>query len=167
MLKAIDNLVLVALVLWARRSKTQADLAARLGVSPAGLSRSLKRLTGSGLIRPGDLSVEREAAAEYLSCGLRYVFPVRPGTFVRGIPTAHSAPPLRDEINASQDYVWPADFGDATGLGIAPLHENVPALCLTHPELHPFFAVLDAIRVGRVRERRLARDHLERMLREH
>ncbi|HUT79466.1 MAG TPA: hypothetical protein VM285_17345 [Polyangia bacterium] len=44
MLKAIDNLVLVALVLWARRSGTQADLAARLRVSPAGLSRSLKRL---------------------------------------------------------------------------------------------------------------------------
>ncbi|MDD5309198.1 MAG: hypothetical protein PHU25_17940 [Deltaproteobacteria bacterium] len=164
MLKGIDNLVLVSLVVWAKRIGTQSALAEDLRVSPAGLTRSLGRLDCARLVQRRDLSVVRASAKEYLVHGLRYVFPARVGTLVRGVPTAHSAPPLSEEIRASQEYVWPADFGNMSGLEIAPLHENVPALCLAHPELHPFFAVLDALRVGRTRDRELARRHLEAWL---
>ena len=164
MLKNVDNVVLVALVAWADRFDSQAALAADLRISPASLTRSLNRLDFARLIRRGDFSVIKPNAEEYFVHAIRYVFPVRLGSLVRGVPTAHSAPPLSDEIAAQENFVWPAEFGKTSGLEVVPLHNSVPALCVAYPEFHPVFAVLDAIRVGRVRERGLAKRYLESWL---
>jgi hypothetical protein len=157
MLKNIDNVVLVALVEWCGRFESQASLATDLKVSTAGLSRSLNRLDFARLIRRRDFSVIKPHAEEYLVHGLRYVFPVKLGSSSRGVPTAHSAPPLSEKIASQENFVWPAEFGKMLGLEIVPLHENVPALCVAYKEFHPVFAVIDAIRVGRARERQLAK----------
>ncbi len=166
MLKNTDILVLIALREWSGRIDSQTSLAGELRISAAGLSRSLGRLDDARLIQRGDLTVIRPHAEEFLIHGLRYVFPVRLGTLVRGVPTAHSAPPLSDQIASQENYVWSAEFGKTSGLEIVPLHENIPALCVAYPELHPVFAVLDAIRVGRTRETALAKRHLKNWLKD-
>lgn len=164
MLKGIDNVVLVALVEWAGHFESQAALASELRISQAGLTRSLNRLDFTRLIRRSDLSVMKPNVEEYFVHALQYVFPVRLGSLVRGVPTAHSAPPLSDEIAAQENYVWPAEFGKVSGLEIVPLYDKVPALCVAHPEFHPVFAILDALRIGRARERELARRCLKEWL---
>ena len=45
-------------------------------------------------------SVHTNSFKEFLIYGLKYVFPSEPGAFVRGIPTAHSAPPIAVVVNS-------------------------------------------------------------------
>ena len=68
----------------------------------------------------------RQALFDFLVHGLAVVFPVKPGAIVRGIPTAHSAPPLNKEILSGEEYVWPFAKGSARGQGITPLYTTVP-----------------------------------------
>ena len=160
MLKGVDNLVLIALIEWGRRFGTQAALAEALQLAPANLSRSLQRLYLARLIQHHDLSPTAPHVEEYLFHGLRYIFPAHLGSRVRGVPTAHSAPPLADQLSAGDTIVWAAEFGTSSGQALPPLHGNIPALCVAHPELHPTFALLDAIRLGPARERKLAQHYL-------
>ncbi len=164
MLSDLDNLVLVVLVEWEGQFDSQAELSTRLKIPPASLTRSLNRLDGALLIRRKNNTAIKAHAGEYLVHGLRYVFPAKLGTRVRGVPTAFSTPPLSDEITAQENVVWPAEFGDTSGLELPPIHNKIPALCVAFPELHPAFAILDALRIGRARERELARRHLEKWI---
>ena len=63
---------------------------------------------------------------------LRYVFPAEPGPVYRGMPTAHSAPPLNALIRSTETYVWPSAEGTARGESIVPLYPSVPDAALTH-----------------------------------
>jgi hypothetical protein len=164
MLKGVDNIVLVSLVEWAGRLGSQAELSAKLMISPATLTRSLQRLELARLAVRANLSAVKPHAEEYFGYALRFVFPARLGPRVRGVPTAHSAPFFSDEISGAESIVWPAEFGKTTGLELAPLHPKVPALSIAYPELHLVFAILDLLRVGRARERALATGHLRRWL---
>ena len=80
------------------------------------------------------------------------------------MPTAHSAPPLCDEITSDDVYVWPGAGGRARGASVTPLYEGAISLPEREPDLYRALALVDAVRVGRVRERRLAMKHLERSL---
>jgi hypothetical protein len=93
---------------------------------------------------------------EFLQFGLRYVFPQQPGPAVRGVPTSHSAAPLKDQIQSTEEYVWPYGKGKVRGHSILPLYPSVPEAALNDPKLHELLALVDALRVGRARERALA-----------
>ena len=58
--------------------------------------------------------VMKLAFIDFLQFGLKYVFPQKPGSVVRGIPTSHSAAPLKDQIKSSENYVWPSGKGGAS-----------------------------------------------------
>ena len=88
--------------------------------------------------------------------GVRYVFPATIGALARGVPTAHAGPPLREIIAAESPYVWPWDSGGATGPAVEPLHPRAPLLQASFPAAYELLTLVDAIRVGRVRERQLA-----------
>jgi hypothetical protein len=81
---------------------------------------------------------------------------------VRGIATAHSAPPLADLIESTENYVWPYAKGTLRGHGIAPLYSSAPEAALKDSKLHEFLALTDAIRVGKVREKALAMEELKK-----
>lgn len=166
MLKDVDNIVLIALVAWAGRFETQGALASLLGIPPASLTRSLDRLALAQLLRRKNLIVQRSNTSEYLTHGMRFVFPARIGSRARGVPTAHSAPPLSAQIASEEAYVWAAEFGTTSGLTVSPLHARVPALCVAHPELHSIYAALDGIRIGRARERQLSAQYIQEWLRD-
>ncbi|MGK7393296.1 MAG: hypothetical protein ACNS62_01945 [Candidatus Cyclobacteriaceae bacterium M3_2C_046] len=101
---------------------------------------------------------------EFLQYGLRYVFPVQPGPVVRGIPTAHSAPPLDKQINSSEHYVWPYSKGNIRGQSILPLYPSIPQAALKDEKLYELLALVDTLRVGRAREKELAVDELKKRL---
>lgn len=103
----------------------------------------------------------RQALFDFLVHGLAVVFPVKPGAIVRGIPTAHSAPPLNKEILSDEDYVWSSAKGSARGQGIIPLYATAPLAALEDEKLHILLALADALRVGKAREKNLAVQELK------
>ena len=134
----------------------QIPMAEALGMSQSEVSEAVKRLKFSGLLDPKGKKVMKLALMEFLQYGLRYVFPQKPGAVVRGVPTSHSAPPLNQEIQSNEHYVWPYSKGMSRGHSIIPLFPSVPQAAINDEPLHELLALVDALRVGRARERELA-----------
>jgi len=140
------------------------QLSADLGISSSTAHASVRRLQEAGLLRPGSRVVNRLALREFLEHGVRYAFPARPGAEVRGVPTAHAAPSLAAHIVAQDALVWPSASGSSIGRAITPLYPQATELPQRCPSVYESLALVDALRVGRVRERKLAREELERKL---
>ena len=157
MLKPLDIFVLVALLaLPPTADWTQAAFAGRLGLPQPALTRSLQRLSEAGLWDRTDRRVDVAGAEGLLVHAVRFLVPARLGQATRGLPTAHSAPPLDRVIAATTALVWPYEEGGSMGTSIEPLHPSVPRAAHANPRLYEFLAIVDALRVGRARERTLA-----------
>ncbi len=142
------------------------DLAAELYISPSEISESLYRSSLGGLIDADHRKkVFRQSVMEFLEHGLHYVFPAAPGTMVNGIYTAHSHPFMQRHFNAENlHYVWPDARGNVRGLSIEPLYKQQVKASLQDEKLYLMLALLDVIRVGRVREFKVAIDELKKMI---
>lgn len=151
-----DIIILLKIISKGREKWYMKDLAYELGISASEVSESLNRSVIAGLISSDKVSINKLSLIDFLKSGLRYVYPQRPGSITRGIETAHSAPPLNEEIRSDEDYVWPYAQGKIRGQSIEPLHPNLPEACLKDPDLYELMALTDAIRVGKARERNLA-----------
>jgi len=93
----IDVVILVKLALH-QEHLPQVKLAQYLFISQSEVSKSLARSKYAGLLDSSGKKVLNKALLDFLQYGIRYSFPQQPGAVVRGIPTAHSAPPLSDHI---------------------------------------------------------------------
>jgi hypothetical protein len=165
-IKPQDILVLLELVSHPKKEWRLGDLAARLGLSQSEVSAGMMRASYCGLMSAIKRSVNRASLAEFLIHGIRYTFPVKPGPLGRGIPTAHSAPPLaRVMRSASGDsYVWPHPEGTLRGQTLAPLYPSAPSAAEKDPPLHEWLALVDALRAGQARERGLAGEEIKKRL---
>lgn len=140
------------------------DLSYELGISASEVSESINRSVIAGLISPDKKQLMKFALLDFLEHGLRYVYPQRPGALLRGLPTAHAAPPLSNHIQSSEAYVWPYAYGEVRGQAIEPLHPNVPEASLKDQKLYELLALCDALRVGRAREKKIAIEELKQRI---
>ena len=140
------------------------DIAYELGISQSETSESLHRSSYAGLISGDKKKLMRQELFNLLVHGIKYVYPQRPGPIVRGMPTAHSAPPLNKIIHSDEAYVWPSGQGNSKGQSIEPLHSSVIEACTKDKILYEYLSLIDAIRVGRVREQKLAIDQLRKRI---
>ena len=159
-----DIVILLKIVSYGKEPWFQKPLADALGISQSEISKSLNRSKYAGLLAPNGKTVMKMALLEFLQFGLRYVFPVKPGAVVRGVTTSHSAKPLSDEIQSTEAYVWPYGKGAVRGHSILPLYPSAPEAALKDAKLHELLALVDALRVGRARERELAVRELKKRL---
>jgi transcriptional regulator with XRE-family HTH domain len=159
-----DIVILLKIISYGNVQWYQKPLAEALGISQSEVSKSLNRSKYAGLLTPNGKTVMKMALFEFLQYGLRYVFPVKPGAVVRGVPTSHSASPLKEEIQSTEAYVWRYGNGTVRGHSILPLYPSAPEAALKDPKLHEILALVDAFRVGRVRERELAIKELKKRL---
>lgn len=166
MLKPQDIVVLLKVHNWRNMKWTYSGLANSLIMSPSEVHAALKRSSASGLYNGSSRRISKQSLLEFLIHGLKYVFNAQPGPLCRGLPTAHSAEPLKSLLVVDPDvaYVWPDPAGIVRGQTIAPLYKSVPAAARIDPELHSLLSLIDAIRVGRAREQRLASQQLEQRL---
>lgn len=160
-LRPVD--VAVALALARNPGQGYEPLAENLGISLSTAHQAVQRLVAAGLTGE-DRQVHRQALVEFLTHGVRYAFFAELGPEVRGVPTAHAGPPLAEEIASADMYVWPSARGDGRGAAISPLYDGAPELADRAPELYRALTLVDALRVGRARERELARKKLEEWL---
>ncbi len=141
------------------------DIAAQLFVSQSEVSGALFRCRNARLIDDSKRTVHRESLLELLIHGVKYVFPQKPGAIVKGLPTAHSAPPLSALIHSSESvYVWRDDEGTVRGEEIEPLYPTVPKAARLDKTFYELVALVDAIRVGKTREYNLAVEGLKKRI---
>ncbi len=151
-----DIVVLLKIIAYGDESWFQQPMAEALYISQSEISKSLARSKFAGLLDASGKKVFRLALMEFLQYGIRYVFPQRPGAIVRGIPTAHSASPLKDIIRSNESYVWPSGKGTVRGQSILPLYPSVTKAARNDLKFYELLALVDALRVGRAREREIA-----------
>lgn len=140
------------------------NIAHDLNISPSEVSESLYRSSQAELLDTSKKNVNKLALHEFLIHGIRYVFPQSPGPIVRGTRTAHSAPPLNKLISSEENYVWPDATGDSKGQAIEPLYPSLVQASKQDSFLYRSLALIDALRVGRVREQNYAKKELEKMI---
>lgn len=164
MLKPLDVVVGLKAHLWAASAPWSFErLAVSLGIVASQAHTSLRRLETAGLYRPASRSLRTHAFSLFAEHGIPHVFPGEVGEMVVGMPTAHAAPPLCEFLVSGDAYVWPSKAG-IEGRRVAPLHPAVPTAAAADDALYRALALIDAFRVGRVRERRLASEELPRLL---
>jgi len=142
------------------------DLARGLKLGLAEVHRGVRRLERAGLVLPGERRVNRQALLEFLVHGARYAFPPARGPETRGIPTAAAAPALSGKLPRGPVVVWPSPEGRVRGESLVPLYDAAPRAALQDSNLYRVLALVDALRLGQVRERRMAQDLLAHELSE-
>ena len=140
------------------------DISAQLDVSPSEVTESVNRSAFAGLMAEDKKTVMRKALYEFLIHGLAYVFPQKPGAIVPGMPTAHSAAPLHKEFKSDEVYVWPDPKGKVRGQQIEPFHPGQVSAAKQDSKLYELLALADALRVGKVREKKMAEEELKKRI---
>lgn len=157
----------VALQLLEAPTDSFASLARDLEISSSTAHKSVQRLFAAGLLRQGfhgERAVNREALVEFLTHGVRYAFSTALGKSVRGMPTAHAGPALRESIVSDDAVVWPAADGESEGPEIEPLWPKAVQVARKLPVLYARLSAVDALRIGRARERHLAAAYLTKVI---
>jgi hypothetical protein len=163
MLNGNDVLVLVWLLAhpgsWTFRS-----LARDMEMDVAALHRRLGRLKSAKLV-DSERQLNRTNVEEFLLHAVPYVIPGDLGAEGRGIPTAWGVEPLRSALAGSgPSPVWPSPHGTSRGPVLEPVSEAAVDLVSDDPEMSQWLGLVDAIRVGRARERKLASSELRRRI---
>ncbi|MFV0345573.1 MAG: hypothetical protein ACK5IQ_04915 [Bacteroidales bacterium] len=153
-----DIAILLKIAVKGRQSWYMKDLSYELCISAGEVSESINRSMLAGLISYDKKTLMKMALLDFLKYGFKYVFPQQAGAVVRGIATAHSAPPLNGLLMSEEKYVWAYAEGNERGQMIESLHPNIPEACLKDERYYELMALLDALRVGKVREYNLAFD---------
>ncbi|WP_445737619.1 hypothetical protein [Mariniflexile sp.] len=163
-LKPQDILILLKIIALGKKSWYHHTIAQELGISQSEVSQSLNRSKYAGLIDDARKKVNKIAFTEFLLHGVTYAFPQKPGAIVRGVLTAHAAEPLNKIIKANDKYVWPYAKGLERGQAIEPLYSTVVEASMNDRDLYELLTMVDAIRVGRVREKEIAKKELEKRI---
>jgi hypothetical protein len=159
MLRSFDIAVLLKLTLPGAAESSFQKLASDLHVASSEVHGAIKRTRLSGLMQhDGPKRVNRSALLDLLGHGMRYVYPPVRGEQTRGVPTSFAAEPLRSVIHesGSEVPVWPYVLGKVRGYSFEPLYKHAAEAALADSAFYELLSLVDALRDGRVRERKIA-----------
>jgi hypothetical protein len=172
LLRPLDVAVSVKAAILGEPGWTMAEMAGHLGAPQAQVFRAARQAASAHLLigepRAGRViyRANRTALLELLVHGIRYMIVPARGGMTRGLPTAHAAPVLADHVAAGADPVpvWPDAEGSVRGESLEPIHPCVPFAARADERFYAALALVDAIRVGRARERAIAAKLLPQVL---
>jgi DNA-binding Lrp family transcriptional regulator len=168
-LKPQDVAVILKLCQYDAKRPPYSHIALALSMSPSEVHAAVKRAQASHLLHGSEFGERPNLTAlkEFLVHGLKYAFPAERGEPTRGIPTSYAAEPLRKLIGSGDELppVWPYADGHERGVAFEPLYKLAPAAALRDPILYEYLALVDALRDGRARERKLAEEMILARLR--
>lgn len=139
-------------------------LSSSLQISISEISESLNRSRLAGLVDYQKKRPNKQSILEFLEHGVKYVFPQKPGAMSKGIVTAHSHPFMKQYFSSEENYVWADRDGEVIGQTIEPFYEKQPLAAKSDPEFYKLLALVDVLRVGKVREVKIALEELKRIL---
>ena len=140
---------------------TYRALSAELAISVSEVHQCLQRASASDLYDIQRRSPKLRNLEEFILHGLKYAFPATRGSLTRGLPTSYAAPPLAKHFHeplADNPPVWPMPQGPVAGYEITPLYPSAPKAAKLDARLYELLALIDALRTGKARERKLAQD---------
>ncbi|MCA8044047.1 hypothetical protein [Burkholderia seminalis] len=145
-------------------------LSSATGISKSEVSNALGRCYANSLAKPqrhgGGPTVNRRNLEEFLSYGIRFVFPAQMQSLTRGIPTGLTAPIFDGILRSAGEHcpVWPDPHGGTLGPAVEPLYKTVATATRDDETLYKLLAIVDSIRLGQPRERKLAITQLHGLL---
>ncbi|OIP99563.1 MAG: hypothetical protein AUK35_06740 [Zetaproteobacteria bacterium CG2_30_46_52] len=166
-LKSQDIYVALKLVVLRNEPCPMQRIGESLGLSASIVHGCIQQLLKANLIRKDKgYKVISANLKEFLVHGVRFAFAPEIGEPCRGVATASFAPPLNKEFAESNElpHVWPDPEGDVRGISFSPLHKSAPKAARNDKALYELLALVDAIRGGRARERKMAIDQLNNRL---
>jgi hypothetical protein len=159
-LKPQDIVVLLKLCVstpdWTYRA-----LSSELFISVSEIHQCLQRAAASDLYDAQRRRPKLRNLEEFVLHGLKYAFPAIRGSLTRGIPTSYAAPPLAKHFHeplTDNPPVWPMAQGAVSGYELSPLYPSAPKAAKLDARLYELLAMIDALRTGKARERKLAQD---------
>lgn len=159
-----DIVVLLKLISAEKEALNLSRLSHALFLSLSEVSESLNRSMIAGLVDYDKKKVFRQNLMEFIEHGAKYVFPQQPGSMVRGMPTAHSHPFMEEMISSDIPFVWPDNQGELIGLELLPFYKKQVEAAKQDSKLYKLLALVDVLRVGKVREIKLAVPELKKMI---
>lgn len=163
--------VIVALDLARERGLrcSYAELGERLGMSASEIHAAVRRLTEARLLDPETKVVRKKPLMNFITYGVPYAFAASLKEVTRGIPTAWAAPALASQFTQNDVIppVWPDPDGTVQGGALQPLYRSVPQTAKRDSELYDLLALVDALRIGRARERSIAVKALDDRLKDY
>lgn len=168
MLGPTDIYVLAGALAADREELTLRQLADVLRVDHTLVHRALKRAEGAGLYASDSKMVNRANFEELVAHAGRFVAPARLGALTRGVPAAWAAEPISAIIRQPEQEpppVWPHACGEVRGQALQPLHPAAVQASRESPALARLLAIVDSLRAGDIRVRKIAADSLHETLR--
>ena len=141
------------------------DIAYNIHLSPSEVYDGINRLHKAEIMHMRKHVVKKHFV-EFLIHGVKYCFPAIPGIKSRGILTAHSSEFFKKIISdyKKDTYVWPSEKGNASGTSIIPFHKNIPEFIQKDRFMYEYLSYIDAIRIGRKREKAYAEKQILKLL---
>jgi len=163
MLKPQEILILLKLSILDSEKWSYASLAKELFISQSEVHAGIRRATVSRLYSQPDQRPILSNLEEFLIHGIKYSFPTVLGTKTRGIVTSYGASPLNKLLVQENELppVWPYSQGKVQGISFSPLYKSVPQAARKDQKLYELLTIVDALREGRVRERKMAIQELQ------
>ena len=163
LLKPQDIFIMLKLVVLDSSEWSYPALSHELSMSASEVHAGVKRAVAAKLMDMHRKKPVKSNLLEFLLHGVKYAYPPDRGGITRGMPTGYAAPPLRELIVQSGEPppVWPDPEGQMRGYEFSPLFSSVPQACKVDPKLYELLALVDAIRDGRARERKIAMKEIQ------
>jgi hypothetical protein len=168
MISPTDLYVLVGALSTEGKAWTLRDLAATLHVDHTLVHRALKRAENAGLYRASARQVNLANFEELTIHAARFIAPARLGELTRGVPAAWAAEPISEIIHQASEPppVWPSARGTIRGQALQPLHPAAVEASQDAPALARLLSIVDSLRAGDVRVRKVAASALRDVLRQ-
>ena len=139
-------------------------LAASIGLSVGECHNAVRRLGLASLLNPVSRRPAGELLARFLVHGVPYAFPAQVGAAAVGVATGASSLVPGSQPSSLEAYVWPDLDGTAQGMALTPLFPNATSLPARNSALYEILALIDALRIGHAREKKVAEDLLRERL---
>jgi len=165
-LKPQDIFIMLKLVGWDGPEWSYPALSHELSMSASEVHAGVKRAVAARLMDMHRKIPIKTNLLEFLIHGVKYAYPPDRGGITRGMPTGYAAQPLRELIIQPDEPppVWPDPQGQVRGYEFSPLYSSVPHACKADSKLYELLALVDAIRDGRARERKIAIEEIQSII---
>jgi hypothetical protein len=163
MLRPTDLYVLTGALANQGETWSLRGLAEKLFVDHTVVSRALKRAEEADLYQSADRRVNPANFAELMIHAARFIAPAPLGGMTRGFRAAWAAAPISDLIRQAGNEpppVWPSALGVDRGQKLEPLHPAAVSAS-GDPTLGDLLAIIDCLRAGDARVRKVAASVLE------
>lgn len=140
------------------------NLSKLTGISTGECHNAVRRLRLARLILADERRPPKDVLLRFLVEGAPFSFPAVFGPDSIGVGTSHSAPVFREIVGSAAAVVWPTAEGSDRGQSLTPLYPGAVRLPGRNGPLYELLALVDALRAGNSRIRKIAGELLAERL---